>query len=728
VTASSRTLLSEHEGLTLAERLGLGAPPRVLLSSDASSAELEEAVRALSSDRVVLKAQVPGLVHKTEAGGVVTLAREADAVQAGLDGLRTRFRGDLTSALLQAFVPHADGVEGELLIAFQDTPEYGPVLTVGPGGTLTEFWAEALGDDAGPLHLSPYGWTAESLLASLESRPWFRLVTEGVRGRGGGVAGSAVVATILDLLGVITRLPAEGVVEAEFNPVAVTAHGLVALDAVVWCRERPGPRAPRAPRDLSPLLEPDTIAIMGASARGMNPGRIILCNTLAEGYPPEQLVIVKPGESELDGCRCVDDLADLGAPVDLLVLALPAAQIPDVLSRVAREALARSVILIPGGLGEVEGTQDRVDRIRDALRDAGESAPLINGANCLGVRSVSGRVNTLFIPRYKLDFPDSPADPLALISQSGAFAVARLSGLRHLNPELVVTVGNQLDLTLGDYLTHLTSMEEIRVVAVYAEGFRPGDGARFLEAARELRDQGRCVVLYRAGRTTAGKDATASHTASMTGDFSLTSHLARGAGVLTADTVEEFTDLVRLAMAFHDRPVGGRRLGAVSNAGFESVGFADHVQTLELPPLPGDTRQRLQAHLDAGGLRGIVSPSNPMDLTPMAGDGTYEDVVRTLLTCPDLDLGVVGCVPLTGALQTLPAAEGMDEDVGREDSVARRLERIWAERDGIPWICVVDGGELYDPMAASLQEAGIPVFRSGDRAARVLARYVEWRL
>ena len=108
---------------------------------------------------------------------------------------------------------------------------------------------------------------------------------------------------------------------------------------------------------------------------------------------------------------------------------------------------------------------------------------------------------------------------------------------------------------------------------------------------------------------------------------------------------------------------------------------------------------------------------NPLDLTPMTADAPYEAVVRAVMDDPGVDLGVVGCVPLTGALATLAAGPGHGEDLTREGSVVQRLVRLRGEI-AKPWVAVVDAGALYDPMARALDEAGIPTFRSADRALR----------
>ena len=148
----------------------------------------------------------------------------------------------------------------------------------------------------------------------------------------------------------------------------------------------------------------------------------------------------------------------------------------------------------------------------------------------------------------------------------------------------MVTIGNQMDLTAGDFLAHLAGDPEVRVFGVYLEGFARLDGLRFLQAAARITAEGRQVVLYRAGRTTAGASASASHTAAIAGDVTVGRELARAAGVTIADTPAAFDDLVRTFALLDGRPARGRRLGATSNAGSECVTIADHAGTLELVP------------------------------------------------------------------------------------------------------------------------------------------------
>jgi acyl-CoA synthetase (NDP forming) len=343
------------------------------------------------------------------------------------------------------------------------------------------------------------------------------------------------------------------------------------------------------------------------------------------------------------------------------------------------------------------------------------------------VRSLPGRYDTLFIPSHKLTFKADHVAPLALLSQSGAFAVARASKLESFNPTYIITFGNQADLTLGDYLTYLEADPRISVFACYIEGFRTLDGQRFLEATRKITASGRAVILYRAGRTHAGASAAASHTASVAGSYRVACELTRGAGGLVAESLEDFEDLVRTFTLLAGRRPSGLRLGAISNAGFESVAIGDNLGELDLATLGSETRSRLTDLFLHHRVGTIVAPRNPLDVTPVLGDEAFAQASRAILEDPEVDIGVIGCVPLTGALQTLPVGKGHDENLTTNVSVIQRLITLWHD-ELKPWVAVIDAGRLYDPAASALHEAGIPTFRSVDRALRALGTWTLFHL
>jgi acyl-CoA synthetase (NDP forming) len=264
----------------------------------------------------------------------------------------------------------------------------------------------------------------------------------------------------------------------------------------------------------------------------------------------------------------------------------------------------------------------------------------------------------------------------------------------------------------------------VRVFGIYVEGFRALDGIATIKAIERIAASGRTVILYRAGRTQAGARASASHTACVAGDYVVTRELAGAAGAVVAETLEDFTDLIVLFTLLDGRPPKGRRLGALSNGGYQCVAFADNLGGLELAAFTDDTCAKLAALLDVARVGTIVDVHNPLDLTPIVDDSGFATAVRRVLEDEQVDVGVIGCVPLTPALNTLAPAAGHDEDFGRCDSIASRLVRL---KDEIPkpWVVVVDAGPLYEPFLDRLQTSGVPTLRSPDRAVRLLNIFVD---
>ncbi len=731
--AAGRNALTEPEGRAVLAACGIAVPA---VAYAAGPADVDDALLApLPGESVIVKAVSSRLAHKTEAGAVAIVVKKTAAVRAAVATMAQRL-GDLAEGFsIAELVAHDRDPGGELLLALRWTDDMGPVAAVGLGG----IYAEALSADLRPGREIAVASASAALSAGLARAGGLgqhlaratgvRLATTPLRGRPARVPLTAVSDAVRRLLALAPLIP-DDLTELEINPLAVTADGrLVALDILVNLGSGPLPvRAPRPLRKLGRLLQPRSIGIVGVSS-GDNPGHAILRNVLADGFDPARITVIKPGTTQLDGVRCVPDLASLPGKVDLMVVALPAAATPAFLAETVERDLAEAMIVIPGGLEEKHGGEALTSRMRDALaasRATPSGGPVVVGGNCLGVRSRPGGYDTLFIPRHKLPAGNRPA-PIALITGSGAFAITRLSRLAPLDPRYVVTIGNQMDVTAGDLLAYLGEADKkVRVFGVYVEGFARLDGLRFLEAAAKITASGRRVVLYRAGRTAAGASASAGHTAAIAGDAVVGRELARAAGVTLAETPFEFDDLLRVFAMLDGRPAAGRRLGAASNAGSECVTIADHAGPLELIQFAPATTARLAATFAGSGIDSVADIHNPLDLTPIANAAIMASVGRTLLEADEVDAAIIGLVPMTDRLATLPAADGHAEDLTRADAVAAELGRLWAATMK-PWVCVVDAGPLYAPFANALTAQGIPVVATADAATRVVSAWCQTR-
>jgi acyl-CoA synthetase (NDP forming) len=720
-------VLTEPEGMDLLEAAGIPTPRRRLFTCSADASRL--AAPPFPGARVVLKVVAPAILHKTEARGVAVLENTPDAIRAGLAEMEQSFAGqDVDGYLLVEFVPHEAAPGHELLLGMRWTADFGPVVTLGAGGIHTEFLARSIREDRSLALLSPALAGAAEIERALAQVAVVRLVTEPQRGRPPLVPLARLAGIVSRFLELAAAFVPEAIAEFEVNPLVLSGERFVALDALLKLgAPAPARPAPRPIAKIGRLLRPRTAAVMGVSEKGVNPGRQILRNLLADGFPSADITVVKPGSEQIDGVKCVPSLEALPARQDLLILSISAAQAPEAIAAIAAGQRAESVILIPGGLEEKPGSEPLVAMMRQAIADARATAwggPVINGGNCLGVRSVPGRYNTLFIPDHKMPMARGAESPVAFVAGSGAFAVSKASKLATLNPRYILTIGNQMDLTAADYLEFLKDDPAVRIFAVYLEGFQPLDGSRFLRLAREIVAGGRTVLLYRAGRTRAGAAAAASHTASVAGDYAVTRRLAEAAGIVLAETLEDFEDLVRLFVALGERRPAGRGLGALSNAGFECVAIADNLGAFTLADFSPATVAALGEVLKRARIAEIVSVHDPMDLTPIVGDADYEEIARRVLADPGVHAGLVGCVPLTQALNTLAQGESHGEDLTREDSIANRLVRLYHATTK-PWVVVVDAGDLYDPMARRLERGGVPTFRTADRALRLFNRWAE---
>lgn len=763
-------VLLEHEVYTLLNAAGIATPAFLFLEKGESVREQDLA--RFSGSRVVLKVVSPDIAHKSDVGGVRFAAREALAVNreiaAMLEEIPRRFPlwageldpNDPARKLKEADV--AAGIRGvlicrmvegdgrglgnELLLGMRLNREFGPVITLGGGGLDVEFLNRRLRPGTAAAIASAHLAGEADIPELMVPLAFYDKITQPFRGHPALLASGALAETVERFRRLAARFSpfteeSEWIIEeAEINPLVIESGRLTALDGL--CRFAPAdgreaPAAPRKGKGLQHLLRPGSLSIIGVSEK-MNIGHIILNNVLSAGFPRDRITVIKPGAKKIEGCRCVAAPADLPEAVDLFVLAVGAEQSEGVLRELVEHEKARSVILIPGGIGEKRGTDDLAGGLRALLADGrreGRLTPVVNGGNCLGVSSRPGRYNTIFVPPHKI-YPrpgrDRRAAPLVFISQSGAFMISRLSCMPGLEPLYAVSIGNQLDLTVSDYLVHLADDPEARVFAVYLEGFQPGDGLAFAGAAAGIASQpGKSVVVYKAGRSPEGRAATAGHTASVAGDYPVARSVLRQAGAYVVETIAEFEDTVRALCLLGGRRPAGRRVGLISNAGFECVIMSDSLgegrERLRLARWSQATAARIEAALHPLGIDRLQDVRNPLDITPVADDATFAEAAAAVLADPGVDAAVLSPLPMSAALNSLETAGHHGEDLTRRGALGPRLVELVGGTHK-PCLVCLDAGGNYDPLAAYLEAAEVPVFRRSDDALAFLRRFIEHNL
>ncbi len=732
--------LNEREVYGLLETVGLKTCRHETLETGvdaAARAQWAERALALAAGRgrLVLKVLGREILHKSDLGGVRVLAdpTAAGLVAAADDMLATvaaAAPGAAEGILATEFVPHGANVPGqELLLSLTQDAAFGPVVVVGLGGVLTEWYGEGTGGRS-RLILPADGLTRDTARAALEGHPLLSLLCRPSRLYGDPpLDGGDLADVVVRLAGLAEAFGPGGEGEAtleelEINPAVAVDGELVAIDGVGLVSDRRWPRSERPLALIEQLLHPRSAAVLGVSARAANPGRIIMRNLKrSQGVPADRLHVVHPEGGTIDGVPCVKSIAELPERVDLAVVCIPAAGARDAIAELVARDAAASVILIPGGFAETGESQLARD-IETSLATGharGDGAPVMVGGNCLGIVS-RDEYNTFFLPPYKLPFAEADiGGNLAVVSQSGAYLVTFASNYDGvINPRASISFGNQMDLSVADFLAHFNRVDEVEVIGCYIEGFQPGDGARFAAFAREAAARGKQVIVFKAGKTPLGAQAAASHTASLAGDYDISRACLEAAGVLVAETLEDFEDYLKVFTMLMPRRARGDRLGVMSNAGFECSVVMDAMDGFTLRPFTSEVTTVLDDALPAYAHR-----DNPVDATPIAGTAAYARSVEAILASDEIDCAVISSVPVTPSLDNLVAdpAGGHAEDITGPDSQPGAFIRILGGA-GKPAVVVIDSGDLYDPMTTMIEAAGIPVFRKIDRAAQSLAAFV----
>jgi len=754
-----RDFLLEQEVYSVLNEAGIRTPKCVFVAKGKKVGKKDLA--GFKTPELALKIVSPRIVHKTDVGGVMFVKNSPAAVRAGFQKMpaavpqkflnwvkkyenpgpgralsREAVAEDIRGILICEQIEYEKfGFGSELLMGIRNSREFGPIVTLGAGGVEVEYLNERIREGKATSIGSAHLLQKKDVLSHLEPLAVYDKLVKPFRGKAPALAAKDLRDTYFHWRELAAHYspfrPGRRFVieEAEANPFVVKAGKLIPLDGLCRFSRSHVDIRNRPLAAIRHLLHPRSIAVIGVSER-MNLGHIILNNILGQGFPRENVYVVKPRIAEIEGCRCVPSVADLPTTVDLFVLTLAAEQSYDVMLDLIAHGKARSVIIIAGGIGEKKGTrglEENIVKLIAESRKKGKLTPAVNGGNCLGIYSKPGKYDTTFVPEYKLKWPKGPQSSLVYISQSGAFMISRVSKLRHLAPLYGISLGNQIDLRVSDYLQYLKDEDEAKVFAVYIEGFKPGDGYALAEAASKiLRKKGRSIVVYKSGRTPEGRLATSSHTASVAGDYGVCKAVLEETGVIVADSIFEFENFLKGLLCPAGKKIGGNRVGLISNAGFESVIMSDSIknrETLALASFSDATKERLRRILGPLGIDRLQDIKNPLDVTPIADDEVFVECARAMLEDPNVDCAVISPVPMTVAMQTLAPGNGYVESVYNSESTSSRLIELFRNTEK-PFVANIDAGADYDPMAAQLEQAGIPTFRRSDDAVKFLRTYV----
>ncbi|MBN2556343.1 MAG: acetate--CoA ligase family protein [Anaerolineales bacterium] len=444
---------------------------------------------------------------------------------------------------------------------------------------------------------------------------------------------------------------------------------------------------------ISSLLQPKSVAIVGASTTPGKIGNTVVENLLKSGYEGK-IFPINPKAPEVLGVKAYADIASVPGDVDLAAICIPAKYVAESLKECGKKGV-KALSIITSGFSEV-GRKDMEDEIVSIAREYGMA---LLGPNIVGTLSNSDKLNASFAPF--LPFPGKAA----LITQSGALLIAMdaITYTRKVGFDKMISIGNMADVNFADLITWLDQDANTACIVLHIEGFK--DGRRFIEASQKATKP---IIALKAGVSAHGAAAAASHTGSLAGATKVYGAAFQQAGVVQATNLNNLFDRT-LALSLQP-PLEEENILIITNGGGVGVLATDAAERYGIPLkfAPEDVQEELKKHMPSYG-----SAKNPVDLTGMAGNDWYYKSVKFALAHDWTDgLVVLYCeTAITNPVEIGQAIKKAVDDAG----VSER-----------PVVVSMVGGKRCDEAMQWLVENGIPAYPSPDQAMNGMAALREY--
>jgi len=446
---------------------------------------------------------------------------------------------------------------------------------------------------------------------------------------------------------------------------------------------------------LEALFSPRSVAVIGASSTPGKMGYILMDNIIRGGYEGD-LYAINPRGGEILGKPCYPSIGAVPGEVDLAVIVIPAAAIPDVVDECGNKGV-RALLIISAGFRETgpEGAR----RERDVAARAKKYGMRILGPNVLGLIDTISCLNATFATTMA-----KPGE-IAFFSQSGALGSAILDWSRgeEIGFSHFASLGNKADVSEIDLLEAWEDDPHSKVILAYLEGI--SDGAAFMQVARRVTRK-RPVIAIKSGTTTAGTRAISSHTGSLAGSERAYEAAFNQSGIIRAQSVQDLFDFAEI---FAYQPMlRGNRIAIVTNAGGPGILATDALDRagLTLAHFARETVEAMAPHLPE-----TANLYNPVDVIGDAHSDRYRVAVQAVLRDPGVD-GVV--VLLT------PQAMTDVVDIGK---TVLEITKAYDK----PVVTSFIGGEVVEPAVRLFQQNRIPTYPFPERAVMAFGAMASYR-
>ncbi len=688
VRAEGRTSLTAPEGKLLCDAYGIPVPKETV----ATSAEDAAKAAAEMGFPVVMKIVSPDILHKTEAGGVIVGVASSEEAKAGYEKILAnakRYKADAKIEGIQVQQMLKGGTE--VIVGSITDGSFGKLVAFGLGGVLVEVLKDIT------FRLAPA--TKDDALSMLDGIQAKEML-HGVRG-GDAVNRDALADIIVRVSQLVSDFPE--IIELDLNPVFATKDDAVAADVRIVVDFAYEPRKAAHTEDeivtaMNRIMRPKAVAVIGASAEAGKIGNSVMKNLINGGYKGD-IYPVHPKAEEILGYKAYKSVKDVPGVIDTAVFAIPAKFVAGALIECGEKQIPGAV-LIPSGFAEAGEPE-----LQDEIVAVGKKYNIrLMGPNIYGFYYTPENLCATFCTAYDVK------GSAALSSQSGGIGMAIIGFSRSakMGVSAIVGLGNKSDIDEDDLLAFFEQDPNTNIIAQHLEDLK--DGRAFAEAAKRV-SRKKPIVVLKAGRTTAGAKAAASHTGALAGNDKIYEDVFKQVGVIRARSLRQLLEFAR-GIPVMPTPKG-ENVVIITGAGGSGVLLSDSCvdNGLSLMAMPADLDAAFRKFIPPFGAAG-----NPVDITGGEPPLTYKNTVKLGLEDPRIHALILG---YWHTIVTPPMVFAKLMVEVKEEMKAKGVEK--------PMVASLAGDVEVEEAAEYLYLNGIPAYAySTELPVEVLGAKYKW--
>jgi acetyl coenzyme A synthetase (ADP forming)-like protein len=688
VKAAGRDSLTAPEGKLVCDAYGITVPQEGVATSAADAQKLASSM----GFPVVMKIVSPQILHKTEAGGVIVGVKSADEAGKAYDTIianAKKYKAD--AQILGVQVQQMLKGGQEVIIGAVTDDSFGKLVAFGLGGVLVEVLKDIT------FRLAPA--TRDDALSMLDGIQAAEML-KGVRGSD-PVDREALATLIVGVSELVTDFPE--ISELDLNPVFASKSGAIAADVRIVVDFAPKtPRYRPAEKDvlksMNRIMQPRSVAVIGASAEDGKIGNSVMKNLINGGYKGD-IYPIHPKATEILGYKAFKSVKDVPGEIDTAVFAIPGKLVAGALIECGEKKIAGAV-LIPSGFAET-GEHEMQDEL---VRIGRKYYIRLMGPNIYGFYYTPANLCATFCTAYDVK------GSTALSSQSGGIGMAIIGFSRSakMGVSAIVGLGNKSDIDEDDLLIFFESDPNTKVIAMHCEDLK--DGRAFAEVAKRVSKK-KPVIVLKAGRTAAGAKAASSHTGALAGNDKIYEDVFKQSGVIRARSLRDLLDFAR-GVPILPTPKG-ENVVIITGAGGSGVLLSDACvdNKLTLMPMPADLDAAFRKFIPPFGAAG-----NPVDITGGEPPQTYKNTVLLGLSDDRIHSLILG---YWHTIVTPPMVFAKLMVEARDEMRAKGIDK--------PIVASLAGDVQVEEAAQYLYEHGIPAYAySTEIPVAVLGAKYQW--